>query len=113
MNADLPEISQRRRCGLLCIPWGLTVVLTFPGVFMFPWLLPAGLYRMFGVTETYSVERGRLILAGWGVYIWLTFVAAVCKRRLSYFVFYSVLCVLLALNCVGCRLFLSDLSHIH
>jgi hypothetical protein len=106
------EIPRNRRYGLLCIPWGLTIVATFPGI-IYPRFFPAGLYRLFGVPETYSMDRGGLILAGWAVYIWLTFVASICKGKLSYFIFYSVLCVLLALNSVGCRLFWSDFSHIH
>jgi hypothetical protein len=106
------EISRNRRYGLLCIPWALTVVVTFPGI-IYPMFFPAGLYRLLGVPETYSIDRGGLILAGWAVYIWLTFVTSLCKRKRNYFIFYSVLCVLLALNSVGCRLFWSDLSHIH
>jgi hypothetical protein len=65
MEDNGKEISRDQRLNLLCIPWGLTVVVTFPGIF-YPLFLPAGLYRLFGIQETDAIgQGGGLELAGW------------------------------------------------
>ena len=111
MEDNDSEMSRGRRLNLLCIPWALTVVATFPGIF-YPFLLPAGLYRLFGIRETDSITNGWWLAMGWLVYIGLTVAAVILRRRVGYWIVYGVLCLLLALNCVGCRAFWSDLSQI-
>jgi hypothetical protein len=101
------EISRNRRYNLLCIPWTAAVVLTFPGVFMFPQFFPAGFFRFLGVKEADAIARSWVVL-GWMIYLGLTIAACLSRRRISYFIVYSVLCVLIALNIAGCRAFLSD-----
>jgi hypothetical protein len=44
------------------------------------------------------------IALGWPVYGALTVVGILQRRRARYFIIYGILCVLLALNVVGCHL---------
>ena len=111
MEKPSPEISPDRRYNLLCIPWILTAVVTFPGV-LHPLFFPAGLYRLFGIRETDAFEHGWWLLFGWLAYIGLTVAACFSRRKRTYFAVYAVLCVFLALNSVGCRAFWSEMSHV-
>jgi hypothetical protein len=113
MQSSIPEISKDRRYKLICIPWLVTTLATFPGILFGPHLLPAGLYRLFGVRENQMLEHGWWLGLGWLVYIALSVGACLSRRERTYFIVYVVLCLLLALNCVGCRAFWSDFSRIH
>lgn len=106
MKAPQPEISRNRKYNLLAIAWGAVAVLTFPGIF-FPTLFPAGLFRLFGIRENDVVGHSCLAI-GWLVYVTLTVAACLSRRKRTYFVIYTALCVLLAMNVVGCRAFWSD-----
>jgi hypothetical protein len=108
MQTSSTDISQGRRYKLLCIPWVVTIAVTFPGILFGPQFLPAGLYRLLGVRETVEHEYGLWLGVGWLAYLVLTVAACLSRRRLTYIVVYTVLCVLLALNCVGCRAFWSE-----
>jgi hypothetical protein len=44
-----------------------------------------------------------LMAIGWLIYITITDAALITRRRLTYFLLYSVLCVLLIFNVVGCH----------
>ena len=111
MQEPNTEISRDRRYNLLCIPWVLTIVVTFPGIF-YPLFFPVGLFRLLGVPETKSIDQAHLLIGGWLVYIGLTAAACLSKRKRAYFIFYGLLCALLALNSFGCRAFWSDLHNI-
>jgi tellurium resistance protein TerD len=101
MQTSSTDISQGRRYKLLCIPWVVTIAVTFPGILAGPQFLPAGLYRLLGVPDWW-------LGVGWLAYLVLSVAACLSRRRLTYFIVYTVLCVLLALNCVGCRAFWSE-----
>ncbi len=101
MQTSSTDISQGRRYKLLCIPWLVTIAVTFPGILAGPQFLPAGLYRLLGVPDWW-------LGVGWLAYLALSVAACMSRRRLTYFIVYTVLCVLLALNCVGCRAFWSE-----
>ena len=88
---------------LLGVAWGVTIVMTYPGI-MVPQYFPAGLCRLFGAHEEERAGRG-LLFGGWLVYIVLTVASCLSKRKLTYFIVYSMLCALLVLNILGCRAF--------
>jgi hypothetical protein len=71
MQETSADISPDRRYNLLCIPWGATLLITFPGVF-YPMFFPVGLYRLLGVPEFKSVNYGMFMVGGWLVYVGLT-----------------------------------------
>lgn len=106
MEAGEPEISCNRRYNFLAIAWGAVAVLTFPGIF-FPTLFPAGFFRVFGIHENDVIGHSSLAI-GWLVYVALTVGACLCRRKRNYFIIYTILCVLLAINVAGCRAFWSD-----
>jgi hypothetical protein len=106
MEAGNWEIPRNRRYSLLAIAWAAVAVLTFPGIF-FPALFPAGLFRVFGVRENDVIGHSYLAF-GWLAYVVLTVAACLSRRRRTYFIIYTILCVLLAINIVGCRAFWSD-----
>jgi len=106
MKVPRPEISRDRRYNLLLGAWAAVVVLTFPGV-LFPTLLPAGLFRILGIRENDVIGHSYLGI-GWLVYAALTVGACLSRRRRTYFIIYAILCILLAINVVGCRAFWSD-----
>jgi hypothetical protein len=111
MEDPKSEIPPSRRHNLVCYAWLATVVLTFPGIFYFQ-CFPAGLFRLFGMRENDVIGHSWLAM-GWLLYVVLTVAACLTRRKRAYFIVYTVLCVLLALNTIGCRCFWSDLSHVH
>ena len=85
-------------------------VLTFPGIFL-PTFFPAGFFRVFGYRENDVIGRSHLVI-GWLAYVALTVGACLSRRKRTYFIIYTILCVLLAINVVGCRAFWSDFRRI-
>lgn len=106
MEEPNPEISRDRRYNFLCLAWVATIVLTFPGILL-PWLFPAGLFRLFGMRETDVIGHWWFAI-GWMVYVTFTVAACLTRRKRAYFIIYTILCILLALNIVGCRAFWSE-----
>ena len=106
MEAPEPEITRDRKYNLLALAWAAVAVLTFPGIFI-PTLFPAGLFRIFGIRESDAIGRSYLAI-GWLVYVALTVAACLTRRKRTYFIIYTILCVLLVVNIVGCRAFWSD-----
>ena len=103
--------SSNGRFRLLLLAWIVTVIATIPGIIMAPYL-PVGLGRLFGEHAVRSSVSGWYILFGWPVYIGLT-LAAFCSRRLWKFIIaYFVLCLMLVLNCIGCRQMILDIGGI-
>ncbi len=107
MEIPRNEISPERRCNLLSIPWAATAVLTLPGV-LHPQFLPAGLLIFFGMPANKALDHGSWLLIGWLLYLMLTAAACLSRRKRKYFIVYSVLCVVLAVNTVGCRMYWSN-----
>jgi hypothetical protein len=88
----------------------MVVVLTFPGIIIAPLLFPAGLPRLFGVQQTEASQRGTFIVLGWIIYLALSVAAYLTSRKGVYLVLYVTLCILLALNAAGCRVFLNEIT---
>ena len=106
MEPSEQEIARKRRYSLLAVAWAAVAVLTFPGI-LFPTLFPAGLFRVFGVREN-DVIGHRYLAIGWLMYAGITMAACLSSRKRTYFIIYSILCLLLIINTVGCRVFWSD-----
>jgi hypothetical protein len=82
-----------------------------PNISLFPvfveeaWTFPIGLIALVcpQVRQLQIGEFSGYLLAGWVLYIALTAVGLFQRRRLGYFIVYSILCLLLILNAVGCN----------
>jgi hypothetical protein len=111
MSEDTKYISASKRFTLLLIAWLLTAIATIPFT-VYPMFFPVGLGRLFLGHDVGAAQRDSYILFGWPVYIGLTTAAYFSRRQWIYFVVYSVLCLLLALNCIGCRQRISDIGRI-
>jgi hypothetical protein len=107
-----PEISLRRRIWFWIGAWGIATVATVglsPGLLLFAWLFPVGLLNFAPAgwdsspPSDPSAGVDSMIVLGWLLYIALTIVGLSQSRRTRYFVIFGILCVLLALNVVGCR----------
>jgi hypothetical protein len=111
MAEDTKYISASKRSGLLLLAWFLTAVATIPFC-VYPIFFPVGLGRFFLGHDVGASQRDLYILYGWPAYIVLTLAACFLRRRWIYFIVYFVLCLLLALNCIGCRECMSDIGSI-
>jgi len=107
-----PELSFLRRCGLWLATWAVALIITVPnlkGVLLI-WVFPFGLLRLLGwPSERYVV----VFTVGWLPYVVLTVAALLTRRRSTYFVIYSILCALLVVNVVGCRMMFAELKDAH
>src|SRR5688572_6196195 len=99
-EAPTAKISPARKFDLLMLAWFATLVLTFPGLLM-PYLFPLGLYRIFAGKESYTHQPWMSI--GWLFYCIITVAACLSRRRRTYFILFTVLCIFLVLNIIGCR----------
>jgi hypothetical protein len=111
MPENTGDISRSRRFVLLFIAWLVTAIATIPFT-VYPIFFPIGLGRLLGEQTIGASAKSWYMLVGWSVYIALTIGAYLSRRRLIYFILYFVLCLLLALNCVGCREIMSDIGSI-
>lgn len=59
-----------------------------------------------------SSGHDRDYFLAWLPYLALTIVGLLARKRNLYFVMYSILCVLLLLNVVGCQKMIQGLNHI-
>jgi hypothetical protein len=106
-------ITRDGRYKLLIVAGLAVAVLTFPGIIFLPASLPklpVGLLRLFGFNE--NQVNPAWSEAIWFVYIVLIVSACLTPRKRRYFIIYTILCIILALNVVGCRIFWADFSHI-
>ena len=71
-----------------------------PTLLLWVWLFPLGLFEIAGRQFT-GLDSDYVI--GWLFYALLTALALVSRPRFLYFIFYTVLCILLILNIVGCQ----------
>ena len=99
----MAEIPFSRRWKLWLIAWGTALVvagLPRPTLILYAWLFPWGLMEAVGWKRSgYDADY----IVGWLPYIALTIAALCSRRRVLYFTFYVVLCILLILNVVGCQ----------
>ena len=103
------KINRGLKYKLVCAAWLGTALLTFPAAVYGPHLLPLGLFRVFGASL-----RGPLapwIGVVWAMYAALTLAVCSARRKKSFFIIYTVLCVLLVLNVAGCRALMPGFGH--
>jgi len=112
MSKNTEVISRGRRFILLFVAWLLTAIATIPFT-IYPKYFPIGLGRFFSEQSPDSPSSIWFMRVGWSIYIGLTIGALFLRRRLFFYIMYFVLCLLLALNCVGCRLIMSDVGNLH
>ncbi len=103
------EISENRRVLLLLAAWVVTLFATLAsglvrsvqdfvlGVYLFP-----GMF-IFLARNHAPPERAWPILLGWLIYLSITIAASLTSNRRLYFGLYTLLCLLLALNIIGCH----------
>src|SRR6516162_4640781 len=104
------------RVRLWLVAWGVALLatpiplcLTSPGLFpyfvMYVWAFPIG-------TAAFAFPEHRdppgtvviaSLIAGWLFYAVLTIFGLLQRERIRYFVLYTILCLLLILNAVGCN----------
>lgn len=106
----LSEVSFKQRFWTVSISWGVALVasgsIAFFGVFF-----PFGLWAILHV-EPSNNEIGAAFL-GWMIYIPLTIVVMLQKKRRLFYIFYGLLLGLLILNVAGCHMIANDLGGIH
>jgi hypothetical protein len=110
------SISRESRFLFLVTAWGVAAVamaIPMPGVLLYFWVFPAGLLpRTASLQWSAGIVFNASIIVGWSFYVALTVVAFLQSRRARYFVYYAILCALLATNVVSCHVILHDLRHI-
>ena len=107
------EIPFLRRWKLWLLAWIIALVAAGfpnPGLIVIIWLFPWGLMDSIGWQRTgYDSDY----VVGWLPYIVLTIAALLSRRRILYFAFFVILCVLLLLNIVGCHHLNAQASDMH
>ena len=105
--ADAPKIKFHWRLLLLLAAWCAAVAAT---VFTYPPLLKGAAFFPYGLMTVWvwlfglKPQQAPHFLAGWFLYLVLSVSALVTRRRTLYFVVYALLCLLLAVNAVGCHM---------
>lgn len=104
---DPDRISLSKRLWLWTAAWGIagvaTVISTEPSVLIWAFLFPAGLLIV--VPDNVPNEVGRfLFFLTYAFYAVLTIIGLAQTRRMSFYFSLGILCVLLALNVVGCHI---------
>lgn len=117
---EAAEIPMRRRIKLWLLAWAVAFlavpvvpVVLYRQFFLvavwfqliYCWTFPGGLFGMWFAAPPPSERHFGVwaILIGWLLYLALTVFGLRQKRRQAYFITYTVLCVLLATNVVGCQ----------
>ena len=78
------------------------MVVPYPEIYRLAWFFPIGFIGYLFPSD-WNLDATQVAFMGWLFYIALTFIAVYQDRRVRYFAVYSILCVLLALNVVGCH----------
>ena len=82
-------------------------------------VFPAGLFTFFlseeGGIKLLMVTGMGIVptLIGWMIYVMLSVRMALTRRKLTFFILYSIFCILLAMNVVGCKKTLHAAAGIH
>jgi thiol:disulfide interchange protein len=101
--------------GLWTAAWGVAAIASViamrsPGILMFAWNFPIGLPGLFVSSRWDPAHPMLILIAGWLLYLGLTFYGLKRRDRAGYFLAYLILIIILALNVAGCR---AVVSHIH
>jgi hypothetical protein len=105
--AEAPKIGFRWRLLLLLAAWcaaAAVTVLSYPPLLRDAVVFPYGLMTVWVWLFDLKPQQAPHFLVGWLVYLVLSVAALVTGRRVVYFVVYALLCLLLALNAVGCHM---------
>jgi hypothetical protein len=121
---DIKTVSPKLRFWLCFAAWLVALIAMVipdprdaPFGILFAWMFPLGIFRLiFGpdesTSEAVSVSSqaigGAILIGSWLFYAFLTFFALSQSRKRRFFFFYAVLCVVLALNVVGCNKMAND-----
>lgn len=107
-------LPNSKKWGLWYGTCGLALLLLADGFLFLP-RFPLGLFTFFGVIKSSTSESATDLLTGlgWIMYLVLTVLASRTKSKRAYFALYTVLCIALILNVVGCRAVLDELKDLH
>jgi hypothetical protein len=114
---DSDTISPQSRRQLWITTWlvaGIATIipnlLVTPIALLFAWLFPLGLFRLiFSPDNRLDSNWGWFeLIGGWLFYGYLTVFAISQNRKNRFFVAYTILCIFLILNVVGCNKMLND-----
>jgi hypothetical protein len=72
-------------------------------------MFPYGLLALF-VPKDWDppINEVVILVTAWALYVVLTVVGLLQRRRVRYFIVFGILCILLALNVVGCHVMLNE-----
>ena len=111
------KISQESRRAFLVAAWliaGIATVvanlLVAPLAILFVWMFPYGLFRL--IFRPDQMNHGQLdfvaIFGGWFLFGIISVFTYLQSRKVRFLAAYALLCVLLALNVVGCNKMMHD-----
>jgi hypothetical protein len=114
LNMEEPRtISLRWRISLWILAWVIAAIATVEGgiaLLIYAWMFPAGLLALFTPKDwDPPVSEVVILIFGWLLYVGLTVFGLLQKRRVRYFITFGILCVLLALNSVGCHVMINNI----
>ena len=101
-------ISLRWRISLWILAWVIAAMATVEGgiaLLIYAWMFPSGLQALVTPKRSDII----VLILGWLLYIGLTVFGLLQKRRIRYFITLGILCVLLALNAVGCHVMINNI----
>ena len=107
-----PQISLRWRIGLWILAWVIATIATIEGGFallLYCWMFPYGLLALFTPKNwDPPINEVVILVTAWALYVGLTIFGLLQKKRVRYFIAFGILCVLLALNVVGCHVLINQ-----
>ena len=114
LNMEEPRtISLRWRISLWILAWVIAAIATVEGgiaLLIYSWMFPSGLLALFTPKDwDPPVSEVVILIFGWLLYVGLTVFGLLQKRRIRYFITFGILCVLLALNSVGCHVMINNI----
>jgi hypothetical protein len=102
-----PEMTFAQKLGLWFVAWAVAAVaamIPHPRLLLAAFLFPLGLLRCLSRSGFTEEDCYAAMLLAWFFYGLLTIAGLLQRRRRYYFLLYSILCVLLILNVVGCHI---------
>jgi hypothetical protein len=114
---DIKTISPKSRRWLCFAAWVVAVVAMVipdprdaPLGILFAWTFPLGIFRLiFSPDERFGEAFGvAILIGGWLFYGYLTILTLSQSRKGRFIIIYAVLCIILALNVVGCNKMAND-----
>jgi hypothetical protein len=115
---EYPEtIPQQQRRSFLSAAWiiagAATLILNLlvsPLALLFAWMFPLGVFRLLFSPDDRSIlaYETPMLLGGWVFYGCVTIFALSQDRRRRFFITFGILCLVLALNVLGCSKMLRD-----